>query len=115
MKNGKLQIGIIGCGGIANNKHMPNLKKLWCTLSNVPQAEIDRVKALHPDCEFVFKSHGDPTDYGWRYDSNGNETPRYALLRAQFDYEHDQVSQWPKGELKEEVTYESTGITPPQN
>jgi len=28
MKNGKLQIGIIGCGGIANNKHMPNLKKL---------------------------------------------------------------------------------------
>ena len=28
MKNGKLQIGIVGCGGIANNKHMPNLKKL---------------------------------------------------------------------------------------
>jgi len=28
VKNGKLQIGIIGCGGIANQKHMPNLKKL---------------------------------------------------------------------------------------
>ena len=28
MKDGKLQIGIVGCGGIANNKHMPNLKKL---------------------------------------------------------------------------------------
>ena len=26
MKNGKLQIGLIGCGGIANNKHMPALK-----------------------------------------------------------------------------------------
>ena len=27
MKNGKLQIGIIGCGNIANTKHMPNLAK----------------------------------------------------------------------------------------
>ena len=24
----KLRIGIIGCGGIANNKHMPSLKKI---------------------------------------------------------------------------------------
>ena len=28
MKNGKLQIGIIGCGGIANGKHLPALRKL---------------------------------------------------------------------------------------
>ena len=28
MKNGKLMIGLIGCGGIANNKHMPALSKL---------------------------------------------------------------------------------------
>ena len=28
MINGKVQIGIIGCGGIANGKHMPSLKKL---------------------------------------------------------------------------------------
>ncbi len=27
MKNGKLQIGFIGCGGIANGKHFPALKK----------------------------------------------------------------------------------------
>ncbi len=26
MKNGKLQVGIIGCGGIAHNKHLPALK-----------------------------------------------------------------------------------------
>lgn len=26
MKNGKLQIGFIGCGGIAFNKHFPSLK-----------------------------------------------------------------------------------------
>lgn len=28
MKDGKLQIGIIGCGGIANKKHLPALRKL---------------------------------------------------------------------------------------
>ncbi len=27
MRNGKLQIGIIGCGGIANQKHLPSLAK----------------------------------------------------------------------------------------
>ena len=27
MKNGKLQIGLIGCGGIANQKHLPSLSK----------------------------------------------------------------------------------------
>ena len=27
MKNGKLQIGIVGCGNIANTKHLPNLAK----------------------------------------------------------------------------------------
>ena len=26
MKNGKVQIGIIGCGGIANQKHLPSLR-----------------------------------------------------------------------------------------
>lgn len=35
MKDGKLQIGIIGCGGIANGKHMPALSKLsdLCTMT----------------------------------------------------------------------------------
>ena len=28
MKNGKIQIGVIGCGGIANGKHFPALAKL---------------------------------------------------------------------------------------
>lgn len=92
--------------------NMTKLKKLWCTLSNVPQAEIDRVKALHPDCEFVFLPDGDPTNYGWRNNPDGSYTARYALLREQIGYDRDQVAQYPKGELKEEITYQSTGITP---
>ena len=28
MKNGKLQIGLIGIGGIANQKHMPSLSQM---------------------------------------------------------------------------------------
>ena len=59
-------------------------------------------------------SQGDPTDYGWRKNPDGSLTPRYALLREQIGYARDDVSQWPKGELKEEVTYESTGIIPEQ-
>lgn len=27
MKNGKIQVGLIGCGGIANQKHLPSLKQ----------------------------------------------------------------------------------------
>lgn len=92
--------------------NMTKLKKLWCTLSKVPQEEIDRVKALHPDCEFVFLPDGDPTHYGWRNNPDGSYTARYALLREQIGYDRDDVSQYPKGELKHEITYESTGITP---
>ena len=28
MRDGKLQIGLVGCGGIANNKHLPALSKM---------------------------------------------------------------------------------------
>ena len=28
MKNGRLQVGIIGCGGIAQTKHLPSLSRL---------------------------------------------------------------------------------------
>ena len=94
---------------------MPKLRKLWNTLSRVPQAEIDRVMALHPDCEFVFLYDGDPTDYGWRYtyESGYQEmTPEYALVRARFGYSDWDFSRGEKGYLREEITYESLGLTP---
>ena len=44
----KLRIGIIGCGGIANGKHMPNLKKLDDKLEMVAFCDIvlERAKRL---------------------------------------------------------------------
>ena len=40
MAERKVRIGIIGCGGIANGKHMPNLKKLDDKLELVAFCDI---------------------------------------------------------------------------
>ena len=40
MENGKVRVGIIGCGGIANGKHMPKLKKLDDKLELVAFCDI---------------------------------------------------------------------------
>ena len=49
-KNDMVRIGIIGCGGIANGKHMPSLKKLnnvemvaFCDL-DIERAEAAKAK-----------------------------------------------------------------------
>ncbi|SHF06087.1 Predicted dehydrogenase [Caldanaerobius fijiensis DSM 17918] len=46
MKNGKLQIGIIGCGGIANGKHMPALAKLKDMAEMVAFCDIIEERAI---------------------------------------------------------------------
>ena len=43
----KLHIGIIGCGGIANGKHMPSLKKID-TVEMVAFCDIVRERAERP-------------------------------------------------------------------
>ena len=45
MKNGKLQIGIIGCGGIANQKHFPALSRLGDLCESVAFCDIIRERA----------------------------------------------------------------------
>ena len=95
--------------------HMPKLRKLWNTINRCSYTEVERVKALHPDCEFFFIYDGDPTDYGWRYtrESGYTElTPEYALVRARFGYDQWDFSRGEKGYLREEITYESLGLTP---
>ena len=94
---------------------MPKLRRFWNTLNRCSAEEVERVKAMHPDCEFFFIWDGDPTDYGWRYTKESGYTemtPEYALVRARFGYANWDFSRDEKGYLREEITYESLGLTP---
>lgn len=96
--------------------NMDQLRWLWCTMSYVKKDEIKRVQELHPDCivKYIYFT-GDPTDYGWRYTKESGYTqmsPEYALVRARFGYDQWDLSKGERGYLREEITYESLGLTP---
>lgn len=55
MKNGRLQIGIIGCGGIANQKHLPSLSKFGDLAEMVAFCDIIPERA-----EKAAKGYGTP-------------------------------------------------------
>ena len=101
---------------LAFTDNMTKLKRFHCTMNNIPQEEIDRFMALPPDCDVNFEKHTDPILGGWRYNPGGVGThdARYLLLREQIGYIGADESKWPKGELKEAITYETTGIQPEQ-
>ena len=63
MKGGKLQIGIIGCGGIANGKHMPALAKLneLCTMTAF--CDIVEERAVKAKSEYGTPDSKVYTDY----------------------------------------------------
>lgn len=63
MKNGKLQIGIIGCGGIANNKHFPSLAKLSGLCEMVAFCDIIEDRAQKAAATFGTKDAKVYTDY----------------------------------------------------
>ena len=95
--------------------NMTQLRRLWCVMSPIGKAEAERVQSLHPDCEVLVYAYGDPTDHGWRYVQGTNDTvrsPEYELVTKRFGYENWDFSQYPKGYLTEEITYESLGLTP---
>ncbi len=52
MKNGKLQVGIIGCGGIANQKHLPALSKQKDLCEIVAFCDIERERAEKARLEY---------------------------------------------------------------
>ena len=94
---------------------LDNMIKINATMNTrIPQEQIDRYRELQPQCVATFLDHGNPTGYDWRYDNWGHILPRYALLRQQFGYSAVDYSQYPTGYVTEEITYESTGITPPE-
>lgn len=63
MKNGKIQIGIIGCGGIANQKHMPSLKKLDKLCDMVAFCDIIEERAVKAKAEYGTLEARVYTDY----------------------------------------------------
>ncbi|MDD2954804.1 MAG: Gfo/Idh/MocA family oxidoreductase [Oscillospiraceae bacterium] len=52
MKNGKLQVGIIGCGNIANTKHLPNLAKFPERVEAVAFCDLIAEKAEKTKAKF---------------------------------------------------------------
>ena len=63
MKNGKLQIGIIGCGNIANTKHMPNLAKFPDRVEIVAFCDLVAEKAERARAKFGTPNAQVFTDY----------------------------------------------------
>lgn len=63
MKDGKLQIGIIGCGGIANGKHMPALSKLGDLCTMAAFCDIIEERALKARAEYGTPDAAVYTDY----------------------------------------------------
>ena len=60
MKNGKLQVAVVGCGGIANQKHFPALSKqsdkceivAFCDIIE-ERAKTAAAKYGAPGCQFT--------------------------------------------------------------
>lgn len=63
MKNGKLQIAIIGCGGIANQKHMPALSKLNAKVEMVAFCDEIESRAIKAAQEYGTEDAKVYTDY----------------------------------------------------
>lgn len=63
MKNGKLQIGLIGIGGIANQKHMPSLSQMKDLCELVAFCDIIKERAEAGAKEFGAPGAKVYTDY----------------------------------------------------
>lgn len=63
MKNGKLQIGLIGCGGIANQKHLPALKNQAAKCDMVAFCDIIEERAKKACEEYGVEGAKVYTDY----------------------------------------------------
>ena len=94
---------------------LENLVIVNCTMAHIDEEQIAKFKELHPDTKCTFNWWRSPTEFCWRYGPTPDgyrRTPRYALLREQIGYDTKDYSRYPTGYVTEEITYESTGITP---
>ena len=63
MKNGKLQMAFIGCGGIAFNKHFPSLAELPELCEMVAFCDIVKERAVNAAREYGTEDAKVYTDY----------------------------------------------------
>ena len=85
-----------------------------CLAGKQPIGTVTEVQTEGDRLILTLQAEGFPIEGGWRYNLGGQGIldSRYQLLRLQIGYNTQDYSQWPRGELKEEITYESTGIIP---
>lgn len=88
----------VGPSDISSLYDLAELKRFYCTMSNVPLEQQEEMIRRHPDCEFEFGAV-DPAEGHWRFkDGNKennapeNRVERYALLCEQFGYDTLQQS-----------------------
>lgn len=96
---------------------LDNLIIVNCTMAHIDDEQIAKFKELHPDTKCTFNWWKSPTEFCWRHGPTPEgyrRTPRYALLREQIGYDTKDYSRYPTGYVTEEITYESTGILPPE-
>lgn len=96
---------------------LENLIIVNCTMAHIEDEQIKTFKELHPDTKCTFNWWKSPTEFFWRHaptPEGYRRTPRYALLREQIGYDTKDYSRYPTGYVTEEITYESTGILPPE-
>ena len=92
---------------------LSNMKRLWSNSNPHLESQAAEFQERYPDCQVVTKG-GNSVSYQWRFTTTSRQVyaPRYALLRAQIGYSVGEMAKYPKGYLREEITYESTGIDP---
>ncbi len=75
---------------------LTQLERLWLgSMCRVSDEQVEEMHRRVPGCEINTTVYDDPTAGGWRYDSDGNQVPRYYLLRMQFDQFKDSAySYW---------------------
>ena len=93
---------------------LTKLQRLWATSTEIPEAELQHFKDLHPNCQVVTEGHPALSLWRWYNRETKSYVPRYALLREQIGYGINDQSIYPRGYLTHEITYESTGIRRPQ-
>jgi len=78
----------VGLRDITPLYELPNLKRFWCTMSEIPTDQQEEIQRRMPNCQFEFRWIDPAEGNGnWRLDENGKPNEYYAEIRRIFDYD----------------------------